>query len=105
MNKIIKYLAFIFLLNNLFFGFKVLNNLSEISFLVIMGFSLFLTIYSIKILKNVILHKSFQIFFLLNFLNLVYYVFLEFGDLESLKYLAARFIQFSIFSISVIFAR
>tara|TARA_B100001057_G_scaffold363117_1_gene365783 strand:- start:1964 stop:3121 length:1158 start_codon:yes stop_codon:yes gene_type:complete len=101
MGKVIKYLAFIFLLNNLFFGFKDLNQLSENSFLIIMGFSLFLTIYSIKILKNVIFDKSFQIFFFLNFLNLIYYLFLELGDIESLNYLAARFVQFSIFSISV----
>jgi hypothetical protein len=101
MSKVIKYLAFIFLLNNLFFGFKNFNLLSENSFLVIMGFSLFLTIYSIKILKNVVFDKSFQLFFFLNFLNLIYYLFLEIGDLESLKYLAARFVQFSIFSISI----
>ena len=53
MSNIIKYLAFIFLLNNLFFGFKHLNQLSEILFLVIMGSSFLFTIYSIKILKNV----------------------------------------------------
>jgi len=101
MSKVIKYLAFIFLLNNLFFGIKKFNLLSENAFLVIMGFSLLLTIYSIKILKNVVFDKSFQIFFFLNFLNLIYYLFLEIGDLESLKYLAARFVQFSIFSISI----
>ena len=101
MSNVIKYLAFIFLLNNLFFGFKDFNQISDNSFLIIMGFSLLLTIYSIKILKNVVFDKSFQIFFILNFLNLVYYLFLEIGDLESLKYLAARFVQFSIFSISV----
>ena len=66
-----------------------------------MGTSLLFTIYSIKILKNVVLNKSFQIFFLLNLLNLIYYLFFEIGDLESLKYLVARFVQFSIFSISV----
>lgn len=101
MSKIFKYLAFIFLLNNLFYGFKDFNQLSENSFLIIMGFSLLLTIYSIKILKNVVFDKSFQMFFFLNFLNLIYYIFLEIGDLESFKYLTARFIQFSIFSISV----
>jgi O-antigen ligase len=101
MINVIKYLAFIFLLNNLFFGFKDFNQFSENSFLIIMGFSLLLTIYSIKILKNVVFDKSFQIFFFLNFLNLIYYLFLEIGDLDSLKYLAARFVQFSIFSISV----
>ena len=101
MSNVVKYLAFIFLLNNLFFGLKDFSQLSEYSFLVIMGFSLLITIYSIKILKNVVLDKSFQMFFFLNFLNLIYYIFLEIGDLESFKYLVARFVQFSIFSISV----
>ena len=52
-------------------------------------------------MKDVVFNKSFQLFFLLNLLNIIYYLFLEFGDLESFKYLLARFIQFSIFSISV----
>lgn len=101
MKFIIKYLAFIFLLNNLVFSFKEFNQFAENSFLIIMGFSLFITLYSIKILKNVIFDKSFQLFFILNFLNLIYYILIEFGDLESFKYLSARFVQFSILSISV----
>jgi len=66
MSKVIKYLAFIFLLNNLFFGIKNFNLLSENAFLVIMGFSLLLTIYSIKILKNVVFdnHSKYSFFFI-----------------------------------------
>ena len=101
MNSLIKYLAFIFLLNNLFFGIIKLNQLAENSFLLILGFSFLITIYSIKILKSVIFNKSFQLFFILNFLNLIYYVCFEFGDIDSFKYLSARFVQFSIFSITV----
>ena len=101
MSKIFKYLAFIFLLNNLLFGLKGFGQLSEYIFIILMSFSLMITIYSIKILRNIVFDKSFQLFFFLNFLNLFYYIFLEIGDLESLKYLVARFVQFSIFSISV----
>ena len=101
MINVVKYLAFIFLLNNLFFGLKGFNQLSEYLFILIMGFSFLITIYSIEILKNVIFDKSFQMFFFLNFLNLLYYILFEIGDLESFKYLGARFVQFSIFSISV----
>ena len=52
MNSLIKYLAFIFLLNNLFFGILKLNQLAEDTFFLILGFSLLITIYSIKILKT-----------------------------------------------------
>ena len=101
MNSLIKYLAFIFLLNNLFFGILKLNQLAENTFFLILGFSLLITIYSIKILKRVIFNKSFQLFFMLNLLNLIYYICFEFGDIDSFKYLSARFVQFSIFSITI----
>ena len=34
---------------------------------------------------------------------MIYYIMIEFGDIESLKYLFARFIQFSIFSITIFY--
>ena len=101
MNNIIKYLAFIFLTCNLLFGIESLNHLAENSFLIIIGLSFFISIYSLKILKNVIFNKSFQLFFFLNLLNLIYYLCFEFGDIDSFKYLSARFVQFSIFSITI----
>ena len=101
MKFIIKNIAFIFLLSNLVFSFREFIPFAENTFLIIMGFSLLVTLYSIKILKNVIFDKSFQLFFILNFLNLIYYILIEFGDLESFKYLIARFVQFSILSISI----
>ena len=101
MNLVLKYLAFIFLLNNILFGIIGYYQIANIMFLAIMTFTFICSIYSLKILKDVVFNKSFQLFFLLNLLNIIYYLFLEFGDLESFKYLLARFIQFSIFSISV----
>ena len=101
MNIILKYLAFIFLINSILFGVIGFFQIANILFLVIMTFTSVFSIYSLKILKNVTFNKSFQLFFLLNLLNIIYYLFIEFGDLESLKYLVARFIQFSIFSITV----
>ena len=38
---------------------------------------------------------------MLNLLNLIYYICFEFGDIDSFKYLSARFVQFSIFSITI----
>ena len=37
----------------------------------------------------------------MNLLNLIYYLCFEFGDIDSFKYLSARFVQFSIFSITI----
>lgn len=101
MNNIIKYLAFIFLINNIVFSISGFYDYAESFFLIFMGASLLVVMYSVNILKNVIFDKSFQLFFILNFINLVYYLFIELGDFESLKYLSARFVQFSIFSISI----
>ena len=101
MNNIIKYLAFIFLINNIVFSISGFYDYAESFFLIFMGASLLVVMYSVNILKNVIFDQSFQLFFILNFINLVYYLFIELGDFESLKYLSARFVQFSIFSISI----
>ncbi len=105
MNNIIKYLAFIFLINNIVFSISGFYDYGESFFLIFMGASLLVVMYSVNILKNVIFDKSFQLFFILNFINLVYYLFIELGDFESFKYLSARFVQFSIFSISIYFLK
>jgi len=101
MNNIIKYLAFVFLINNIVFSIAGFYEFAEFFFLIFMGGSLLITLYSVKILKHVVFDRSFILFFILNFLNLVYYIFIELGDIESFKYLSARFVQFSVFSISI----
>ena len=66
MNNIIKYLAFIFLINNIVFSISGFFDYAESFFLIFMGASLLVVMYSVNILKNVIFDKSFQLFFILN---------------------------------------
>ena len=66
-----------------------------------MVFSLFLSVFSLKVTKEIIINKGFQLFFYINTLNLMYYIFLEFGDFDSFKFLISRFTQFAIFSVSI----
>lgn len=78
--------------------------ISETIFQFIMfGGILFLIINPFQI-KNVILHKSFLFLFLLNIINLLYYIFLEnqysFVD-KSSQFLMARFLIFSLISLSI----
>lgn len=101
MNKLVKYLAFIFLFNNIIYSLKGFLGIAENVFYVFMLISLTLSLFSVKIIKEIILDKSFYLFFIINILNIIYYVFIEFGDLGSFKYLSARFVQFSVFSISI----
>jgi O-antigen ligase len=105
MLNIVKYFAFFFLINNLIYCLPGFYQIAEFIFLALMSSSLVFILFSSKILKEVILNKSFFLFFFLNLINLVYYVLIEFGDIESFKYLSARFIQFSIFSISIFILR
>ena len=52
--------------------------------------------------RDVILNKTFLIFLLINLINLIYFFcFHTFGDFEALKFLLARFVQFSIISASI----
>lgn len=101
MQTIFKYLAFFFLLNNVVFSLVGFYEIADSFFIVLMSFCLIITISSFKILKEIIFDKSFLFFFILNILNVIYYVFTELGDFESFKYLSARFVQFSMFSISI----
>lgn len=103
MKDFVKHLAFFFILNNIIYSIKGYSVIAESIFFILMFISLILSVLSVKIFKEVILNKSFYLFFLLNALNIFYYVLIEFGDLESFKYLGARFLQFTIFSISIFF--
>ena len=108
MGNIIKYLGFLFLLNNVLFSVSAFSIpgiifFANIFFYFLVVLVFFLTSSSIKILKDIVYNKAFMMFFILNFINMIYYIMIEFGDIESLKYLFARFIQFSIFSITIFY--
>ena len=56
------------------------------------------------LIKNIIFHKAFNLFLILNGINIFYFFcFHSFNDIEAIQYLLARIMQFSIISISIYF--
>ena len=99
-----KYGAVIFLFNTVLLSIKSTFDLGNQIFLAIMGiFSIFL-ILNPKQIKIVIFHKAFSFLLIINILNLLYFIFFHsIFDIEAIKYLLARAMQFSIISISIYF--
>jgi len=99
-----KYGAVIFLFNTVLLSIKSTFDLGNQIFLAIMGlFTIFLVLNPNQV-KRVIFHKAFSFLLIINSLNLLYYIlFHSVSDIEALKYLLARGMQFSIISISIFF--
>lgn len=99
-----KYGAVIFLFNTVLLSIKSTFDLGNQIFLAIMGlFTIFLVLNPNQV-KRVIFHKAFSFLLIINSLNLLYYIlFHSVSDIEALKYLLARGMQFSIISISIYF--
>ena len=99
-----KYGAVIFLFNTVLLSIESTFGLGNQIFLAIMGiFTIFLLINPILI-KIVIFHKAFSFLLIINILNLLYFIFFHsVFDIEAIKYLLARAMQFSIISISIYF--
>ena len=97
-----KYGAVIYLFNTIFLSIKKTYVLGDKVFLGLMIiYSVVLIINPIQI-KKIIFHKSFLFLLLLNSINLLYFIlFHSISDLEALKYLLARGMQFSIISLSI----
>ena len=99
-----KYGAVIFLFNTVLLSIKSTFDLGNQIFLAIMGlFTIFLVLNPNQV-KRVIFHKAFSFLLIINSLNLLYFIlFHSVSDIEALKYLLARGMQFSIISISIFF--
>jgi hypothetical protein len=99
-----KYGAVIFLFNTVLLSIKSTFDLGNQIFLAIMGiFTIFLVLNPNQV-KRVIFHKAFSFLLIINSLNLLYFIlFHSVSDIEALKYLLARGMQFSIISISIYF--
>jgi hypothetical protein len=89
-KRIQKYAAYIFLANNLLFSLSGFNEIATNIFLVLSILILLVSLLTPPFLKNVILHKSFRLYLFLHLINLIYYLMLEIGDVESFKYLSAK---------------
>ena len=97
-----KYGALIFIVNTIFLSIEQTYNLgNQLFFLLMFVFGIIL-FFNPSQIKVVVFHKAFSFFLFLNIINIVYFLFFhEITDLEALKYLFARGMQFSIISFSV----
>ena len=99
-----KYGAVIFLFNTVLLSIKSTFDLGNQIFLAIMGIFTIFLVLNPKQVKRVIFHKAFLFLLIINSLNLLYFIlFHSVSDIEALKYLLARGMQFSIISISIFF--
>ena len=99
-----KYGAVIFLFNTVLLSIKSTFDLGNQIFLTIMGIFTILLVLNPNQVKRVIFHKAFSFLLIINSLNLLYFIlFHSVYDIEALKYLLARGMQFSIISISIFF--
>ena len=99
-----KYGAVIFLFNTVLLSIESTFDLGNQIFLTIMGIFTFFLLINPGLIKIVIFHKAFSFLLILNILNLLYFIlFHSVSDIEAIKYLLARAMQFSIISISIYF--
>tara|TARA_B100000900_G_scaffold413048_1_gene436119 strand:+ start:31 stop:1176 length:1146 start_codon:yes stop_codon:yes gene_type:complete len=99
--RLLTVLFVVFIFNTILFAVNGLGLLSEILFLTIASVTGFILVIFSKLIKEVLLNKKYLPFILFHILNLLYHLFFEFGDLESLKYLLARLTVFSIISLHI----
>ena len=98
----IKYGIVIFLFNTILLSIKSTFALGNILFLFLMLIFLIVLLINTRLIKDVIFHKPFSFLLIINVINVLYFlIFHSLNDLEALKYLLARGIQFSIISLSI----
>ena len=98
----IKYGIVIFLFNTILLSIKSTFFLGNILFLFLMVIFLIVLMINTRLIKDVIFYKPFSFLLILNVINVLYFLlFHSLNDLEALKYLFARGIQFSIISLSI----
>ena len=99
---LIKYGVVLYLINTIFLSIESTFVIGNLIFLFIMSSYALLILINPSFFRNVILKKTFLIFFLINLINLIYFFcFHSFGDFVALKFLLARFVQFGIIAGSI----
>tara|TARA_B100000902_G_scaffold392929_1_gene446216 strand:+ start:63605 stop:64744 length:1140 start_codon:yes stop_codon:yes gene_type:complete len=97
-----KYGIVILLFNTILMSIKETRYFADQLFLIIMFLFSFLIILNPKQVKYVILHKSFLFLTIINCINFIYFIIIHnINDVEAIKYLLARTVQFSIICISI----
>ena len=100
-SRLLTVLFVVFILNTILFAINGIDELSDLLFYSTLAVTCFVLVIFSKLIKETILNRKFLPFLLFNVLNLVYHLFFEFGDIESLKYFLARFAVFSLISLHI----
>ena len=100
-TRFITVLFVVFIFNTILFAVNGIGNVSDLLFLTVAAITCFVLVIFSKLIKEVLLNRRFLPFLLFNILNLLYHLFFEFGDVESLKYFLARFAVFSLISLHI----
>ena len=96
-----KYGLVVFLFNTVFLSITSTFVLGGQIFFVLMGLFGFVLLINPKQINKIIFHKAFSFLLILNIINLSYFLlFHSLSDLEAVKYMLARGMQFSIISLS-----
>jgi len=99
-----KYGVVVYLLNTVLLSIESTQVIGKQVFLVLMALYAIVLLINPQQVKNVILHKAFSFILILNILNVLYFfLFHSVNDIEAIKYLLARGMQFSIISCSIFF--
>ena len=98
-----KYGYVVFLLNTILYSISGIPFfIPQTLFLSIMFLGIFFLLINPIQIKEVLLHKSFTFLFLLNLINFSYFfIFDDINSQSSFEYLMARFMQFSLISLSI----
>jgi len=97
-----KYSALLFILNTILLSIKPFYQIGNQFFLLLMGSMSIVIVSNPNQIKKIIFHKAFSFLLILNLINFIYFlIFHNLSEIESIKYLIARFLQFTIISSSI----
>ncbi|MBJ10078.1 MAG: hypothetical protein CMP66_01285 [Flavobacteriales bacterium] len=99
--RLIIVLFVVFFFNTILFAVNGIGLFSDTLFISVSSITCFVLVIFPKLIKEVLLNKKYLPFLLINILNLLYHLFFELGDMESLKYFLARLSVFSILSLHI----
>ena len=103
MSSIAKYGFIIFVFNSILLSVPEIKNIGDFIFLGLMFMFSIYAIVNSSILIQIFKSKSVQFLILIILINFFYWIiFHEFNDLDAIKYLSARTIQFFIISVAVL---
>ena len=102
MKWFFKYGFVVLLFNTILYSIPfTMHTVAPVIFYCLMACSIILLSINPNIFREILFHKSFFFLLSISLINLIYFMFFDLHHQESLEYLLARFIQFSILSLSV----